>query len=127
MRILEKAPAGTATVDIYEKLPVQYGLARFGVAPDHPEVKNCEEKFEEVAKSPYFTFIGNTMVGALPLAVPRHVPSFQPNHISLSLLQKCGCPRTSILDYFGTMGKVFSLPLPWEYENGTPGCTVFLR
>ncbi|KAK9235579.1 hypothetical protein V1525DRAFT_348026 [Lipomyces kononenkoae] len=87
-RILEKAPAGIATVDMYEKLPVPYGLARFGVAPDHPEVKNCEEKFEEVAQSPYFAFVGNTMVGALPLAVPWYVPSFQPNHIPLSLLQK---------------------------------------
>lgn len=26
-------------VDIYEKLPVPFGLVRFGVAPDHPEVK----------------------------------------------------------------------------------------
>ncbi|CAJ0956160.1 unnamed protein product [Ranitomeya imitator] len=28
-----------AIVDIYEKLPVPFGLVRFGVAPDHPEVK----------------------------------------------------------------------------------------
>ncbi|XP_061472086.1 NADPH:adrenodoxin oxidoreductase, mitochondrial isoform X2 [Rhineura floridana] len=28
-----------AQVDIYEKLPVPFGLVRFGVAPDHPEVK----------------------------------------------------------------------------------------
>ncbi|XP_068119302.1 NADPH:adrenodoxin oxidoreductase, mitochondrial isoform X2 [Hyperolius riggenbachi] len=27
-------------VDIYEKLPVPFGLVRFGVAPDHPEVKS---------------------------------------------------------------------------------------
>ena len=26
-------------VDMYEKLPVPFGLVRFGVAPDHPEVK----------------------------------------------------------------------------------------
>ena len=26
-------------VDILERLPVPYGLVRFGVAPDHPEVK----------------------------------------------------------------------------------------
>jgi adrenodoxin-NADP+ reductase len=26
-------------VDMYEQLPVPYGLVRFGVAPDHPEVK----------------------------------------------------------------------------------------
>lgn len=30
---------GGALVDIYEKLPVPFGLVRFGVAPDHPEVK----------------------------------------------------------------------------------------
>lgn len=26
-------------IDMYEQLPVPYGLVRFGVAPDHPEVK----------------------------------------------------------------------------------------
>jgi len=26
-------------VDIFDKLPVPFGLVRFGVAPDHPEVK----------------------------------------------------------------------------------------
>ncbi|KAG9473632.1 hypothetical protein GDO78_004112 [Eleutherodactylus coqui] len=37
-----------AMVDIYEKLPVPFGLVRFGVAPDHPEVKSygAEDKKE---------------------------------------------------------------------------------
>lgn len=26
-------------IDMYESLPVPFGLVRFGVAPDHPEVK----------------------------------------------------------------------------------------
>jgi adrenodoxin-NADP+ reductase len=52
-----------AKVDMYEALPVPFGLVRFGVAPDHPEVKNCQEKFEEVASSPNFTFIGNVSIG----------------------------------------------------------------
>lgn len=52
-----------AVVDMYEQLPVPYGLVRFGVAPDHPEVKNCEEKFEEVAESLRFNYIGNVRVG----------------------------------------------------------------
>ena len=26
-------------VDMYEKLPAPFGLVRYGVAPDHPEVK----------------------------------------------------------------------------------------
>ena len=34
---LLKSP--NVTVDVYEKFPVPYGLVRFGVAPDHPEVK----------------------------------------------------------------------------------------
>lgn len=36
-RIMKKMPE--ARVDMYEALPVPYGLVRFGVAPDHPEVK----------------------------------------------------------------------------------------
>lgn len=30
-----------AFVDMYEQLPVPFGLVRYGVAPDHPEVKVC--------------------------------------------------------------------------------------
>lgn len=39
-RVIEKMR--NSVVDIYEKLPVPYGLVRFGVAPDHPEVKVCQ-------------------------------------------------------------------------------------
>jgi hypothetical protein len=28
-----------AAVDMYERLPAPFGLVRYGVAPDHPEVK----------------------------------------------------------------------------------------
>ncbi|KAI1196171.1 hypothetical protein F5X97DRAFT_305986 [Nemania serpens] len=52
-----------AMVDMFEALPVPFGLVRFGVAPDHPEVKNCQDKFEEVASSRDFTFVGNVAVG----------------------------------------------------------------
>lgn len=31
--------AENARVDLFELLPTPFGLARFGVAPDHPEVK----------------------------------------------------------------------------------------
>lgn len=51
------------SVSMFERLPVPYGLSRFGVAPDHPEVKNCEETFAASAKNPAFTFYGNTNVG----------------------------------------------------------------
>ena len=35
---LMRQVAGTR-IDMYEQLPVPFGLVRFGVAPDHPEVK----------------------------------------------------------------------------------------
>jgi adrenodoxin-NADP+ reductase len=39
----------SATVDIYERLPAPYGLVRYGVAPDHPEVKLVTNKFDQLA------------------------------------------------------------------------------
>uniref|UniRef100_A0A914W810 NADPH:adrenodoxin oxidoreductase, mitochondrial n=1 Tax=Plectus sambesii TaxID=2011161 RepID=A0A914W810_9BILA len=44
--LLRQLPA--ATVDIFDKQPVPFGLVRFGVAPDHPEVKNCIHQFEQL-------------------------------------------------------------------------------
>ncbi|TDZ59727.1 putative NADPH:adrenodoxin oxidoreductase [Colletotrichum sidae] len=62
-RVMSQLPH--AKIDMFESLPVPFGLVRFGVAPDHPEVKesqNCQDKFEEVASSPRFSFIGNVSI-----------------------------------------------------------------
>uniref|UniRef100_A0A8B9ZUZ6 Ferredoxin reductase n=1 Tax=Anas zonorhyncha TaxID=75864 RepID=A0A8B9ZUZ6_9AVES len=50
-------------VDIYEKLPVPFGLVRFGVAPDHPEVKNVTKTFGQTARSERCKYYGNITVG----------------------------------------------------------------
>eukprot|EP00040_Diaphanoeca_grandis_P032844 m.199836 g.199836 ORF g.199836 m.199836 type:complete len:485 (+) comp32751_c0_seq3:193-1647(+) len=50
-------------VHFIEKLPVPYGLVRFGVAPDHPEVKNVIDQFAEIARSDRVTFSGNISLG----------------------------------------------------------------
>lgn len=49
--------------DIYEKLPVPFGLVRYGVAPDHPEVKNVEKKFTELFRSGRCTLLTNIHIG----------------------------------------------------------------
>lgn len=36
-RVMKKLPE--SYVDMYERLPAPFGLVRYGVAPDHPEVK----------------------------------------------------------------------------------------
>ncbi|XP_030560287.1 NADPH:adrenodoxin oxidoreductase, mitochondrial [Drosophila novamexicana] len=51
------------TVDIVEKLPVPFGLVRFGVAPDHPEVKNVINTFTKTAEHPRLRFFGNVTLG----------------------------------------------------------------
>lgn len=53
-----------AAVHIYERLPVPNGLVRWGVAPDHLDVKNVEHKFADVARDPRFRFFGNVLVTA---------------------------------------------------------------
>ncbi|CAH8642205.1 unnamed protein product [Heterobilharzia americana] len=50
-------------IDMFEKLPAPFGLVRYGVAPDHPEVKNVINTFTEVAKNPRFSFLGNVCIG----------------------------------------------------------------
>uniref|UniRef100_A0A0A1XCN3 NADPH:adrenodoxin oxidoreductase, mitochondrial n=1 Tax=Zeugodacus cucurbitae TaxID=28588 RepID=A0A0A1XCN3_ZEUCU len=50
-------------VDIIEKLPVPYGLVRYGVAPDHPEVKNVINTFNKTAENKGFNFYGNLALG----------------------------------------------------------------
>lgn len=86
-RLLGLPGSEQTKVDLFELLPTPFGLARFGVAPDHPEVKvraalspscrgpqpankygdvqNCEHKFEETARDPRFRFFGNVQIGGV--------------------------------------------------------------
>ena len=59
--ILKHLP--NSQVDLIEKLPVPFGLVRFGVAPDHPEVKNVINTFTKTAENPNFRFFGNLTLG----------------------------------------------------------------
>ena len=52
-----------ARVDMLERWPTPFGLVRYGVAPDHPEVKVVENDFNVVAGLPNFRFFGNVRVG----------------------------------------------------------------
>ena len=46
-----------------EKLPAAFGLVRYGVAPDHPEVKNVINTFNKTAQYPNFKYYGNVSLG----------------------------------------------------------------
>ena len=50
-------------IDIIDRLPVPFGLIRFGVAPDHQSIKAVSDRYEKVALSQYVRFVGNVTVG----------------------------------------------------------------
>ena len=51
------------SVDIFDRLPVPYGLIRTGVAPDHQSIKAVARRYEAVALSDNVRFIGNVTIG----------------------------------------------------------------
>ena len=50
-------------VDIFDRLPVPFGLIRTGVAPDHQSIKGVSRRYEAVALSSNVRFVGNVTVG----------------------------------------------------------------
>ena len=58
-----KAFGDQVCVDLIDRLPVPYGLIRFGVAPDHQSIKAVSRRYEQVALSPNVRFVGNVCVG----------------------------------------------------------------
>ena len=50
-------------VDVFDMLPVPYGLIRTGVAPDHQSIKGVSRRYEGTALSDNVRFVGNVMIG----------------------------------------------------------------
>jgi NADPH-dependent glutamate synthase beta subunit-like oxidoreductase len=60
---LQKQFGQDVRVDIVDRMPVPYGLIRFGVAPDHQSIKAVSKRYEKVALSDNVRFVGNVLVG----------------------------------------------------------------
>jgi len=50
-------------IDLIDRLPAPYGLVRYGVAPDHPKIKEVVRVFERVALDPRVRYLGNVGYG----------------------------------------------------------------
>jgi len=61
---LGKAFGAGIAIDLLDRLPVPYGLIRFGVAPDHQSIKAVARRYEKVALTPGIRFLGNVHLGA---------------------------------------------------------------
>lgn len=51
------------SIDLLDRLPTPYGLVRYGVAPDHPKIKEVVRVFEKLALDPRVRFLGNVDFG----------------------------------------------------------------
>ena len=90
-------------VDVFDMLPVPYGLIRTGVAPDHQSIKGVSRRYEQVALTDNVRFVGNVKIG---------------EHVSVSELQgmydaiviatgaphdrKLGLPGEELANIFGS-------------------------
>ncbi len=60
---LQKQFGDDVRIDMIDRMPVPYGLIRFGVAPDHQSIKAVSRRYEKVALSDNVRFCGNVLVG----------------------------------------------------------------
>ncbi|KAF8970902.1 FAD/NAD-P-binding domain-containing protein [Flammula alnicola] len=96
-RILKLLPgAQNVRVHMFDRLWAPHGLVRYGVAPDHPEVKNCTHKFDQVAEDSRFRFFGNVDVGdtadSIPHALQLPLASIFKNYSHILFATGCTLP-----------------------------------
>ncbi|HZF45416.1 MAG TPA: FAD-dependent oxidoreductase [Sphingomonadaceae bacterium] len=60
---VQKALGEDARIDVFDRLPVPYGLIRTGVAPDHQSIKGVSRRYEQTALTENVRFVGNITVG----------------------------------------------------------------
>ena len=53
----------SVTVDLIERDPTPFGLIRYGVAPDHPRIKEIVKALKRVLSNPDIRFFGNVSYG----------------------------------------------------------------
>jgi NADPH-dependent glutamate synthase beta subunit-like oxidoreductase len=59
----QKRWGGEVRIDIFDRLPVPFGLIRTGVAPDHQSIKAVARRYEKTALTDHVRFVGNVTVG----------------------------------------------------------------
>ena len=101
-------------VDVFDLLPVPYGLIRTGVAPDHQSIKAVSRRYEKTALSDNVRFVGNVAVGA-----DVTVPELQGLYDAVVLAT--GAPKDRPLDIRGAdLANVFGSAAFVGWYNGHP-------
>lgn len=101
-------------IDIFDRLPVPYGLIRSGVAPDHQSIKGVSRRYEKTALSDNVRFVGNIGIGT-----DIQIAEMQALYDAVVLAT--GAPQDRSLDIAGEdLGNVFGSAAFVGWYNGHP-------
>jgi ferredoxin--NADP+ reductase len=100
------ATAG-ARVDVVDRLPVPFGLVRYGVAPDHVSIRSVRDTLDKVLDRPEVRFVGNMDVGT-----------------DLTLADLQSCYDAVVLTYGASRDR--ALGIPGEDLDGSVAATDFV-
>jgi len=91
---LQKQYGDDVRIDMIDRMPVPYGLIRFGVAPDHQSIKAVSRRYEKVALSDNVRFVGNVLVGS-DVSIPELLGLYD------AIILATGAPHDRKLDIPG--------------------------
>ncbi|EGD59135.1 FAD-dependent pyridine nucleotide-disulfide oxidoreductase [Novosphingobium nitrogenifigens DSM 19370] len=101
-------------IDIFDRLPVPYGLIRAGVAPDHQSIKAVARRYETTALAGNVRFCGHVEVG-------RDVSVTELSDLYDAVILATGAPRDRPLDIPGEhCGNVMGSAAFVGWYNGHP-------
>ena len=101
-------------VDLFDMLPVPYGLIRTGVAPDHQSIKAVYRRYETTSLAENFRFVGNVTVG-------KDVSLGELQELYDAVVLATGAPHDKPVGLPGeTMGNVFGSAAFVGWYNGHP-------
>ena len=101
-------------VDVFDMLPVPYGLIRTGVAPDHQSIKGVARRYEKVALADNVRFVGKVEVG-------KDISLAELQALYDAVILATGAPNDRLLDLDGaTLGNIHGSAAFVGWYNGHP-------
>ncbi|QWC55807.1 pyridine nucleotide-disulfide oxidoreductase [Erythrobacter sp. 3-20A1M] len=105
-------------IDIFDRLPVPYGLIRTGVAPDHQSIKGVSRRFEKTSLGNNARFVGNVTVGE-DITITELAGLYD------AIVLATGAPHDRPLDLPGSdLGNIFGSAELVGWYNGHPQFTA---
>ena len=105
---------GGVMVDVFDRLPVPFGLIRTGVAPDHQSIKAVSKRYEGVAQSDNVRFIGNITIG-------EDISIAELEELYDAVILATGAPHDKAMGLEGEdLGNVFGSAAFVGWYNGHP-------